>query len=153
MLSEAVVGTYTGYSTAEFQYSSTPMVSQNQTLTVTAEEGGTVSVSYTSDTWGTFSLSGVTVTESCKQEAGFKILFWVGLLFYVRVVFRSRLLHGFSHYMFPVLARGASDLCLEHSEECGRRIETDILVQIFVRYILTYSLNVLPAWPLMALEI
>ena len=64
VLSEAVVGTYTGYSTAEFQYSSTPMVSQNQSLKVTAEEGGTVSVSYTSDTWGTFSLSGVTVTES-----------------------------------------------------------------------------------------
>ena len=121
VFSEAVAGTYTGYSTAEFQYSSTPMVSQNQTLTVTAEEGGTVSVSYTSDTWGTFSL---------------KILFWVGLLFYVRVVFRSRLLHGFSHYLFPVLARGASDLCLEHSEECGRRIETDILVQIFEQYII-----------------
>ena len=64
VLSEAVAGTYTGYSTAEFQYSSTPMVSQNQSLKVTAEEGGTVSVSYTSDTWGTFSLSGVTVTES-----------------------------------------------------------------------------------------
>ncbi len=64
VLSEAVAGTYTGYSTAEFQYSSTPMVSQNQSLKVTAEEGGTVSVSYTSDTWGTFSLTGVTVTES-----------------------------------------------------------------------------------------
>ena len=64
VLSEAVAGTYTGYSTAEFQYSSTPMLSQNQTLTVTAEEGGTVSVSYNSDTWGTFSLTGVAVTES-----------------------------------------------------------------------------------------
>ena len=41
VLSEAVAGTYTGYSTAEFQYSSTPMVSQNQSLKVTAEEGGT----------------------------------------------------------------------------------------------------------------
>ena len=63
VLSEAVAGTYTGYSTAEFQYSSAPMLSQNQTLTLTAEDGGTVSVSYVSDTWGTFSLSGVTVKE------------------------------------------------------------------------------------------
>ncbi|HIZ88301.1 MAG TPA: calycin-like domain-containing protein [Candidatus Coprenecus pullistercoris] len=63
-LSEAVAGTYTGYSTAEFQYSSTPMVSQSQTLTVTAEDGGTVSVSYTSDTWGTFTMAGAAVTES-----------------------------------------------------------------------------------------
>ena len=39
-LSETVAGTYTGYSTAEFQYSPTPMLSQNQTLTVTAEDGG-----------------------------------------------------------------------------------------------------------------
>ena len=60
-LSETVAGTYTGYSTAEFQYSPTPMLSQNQTLTVTAEDGGTVSVSYTSDTWGTFTISAATV--------------------------------------------------------------------------------------------
>ena len=63
-LSETVAGTYTGYSTAEFQYSPTPMLSQNQTLTVTAEDGGTVSVSYTSDTWGTFTISAATVAES-----------------------------------------------------------------------------------------
>ena len=43
-----VAGTYTGWSKAEFQYSPTPMVSDAQTLTVTAEEGGeTVAVSYT----------------------------------------------------------------------------------------------------------
>lgn len=66
-LPEAVSGTYTGYSTAEFQYSSTPMVSKNQTLTVSAENDKTVSVSYTSDTWGTFSLTGVTVN---KKEDG-----------------------------------------------------------------------------------
>ena len=50
---------------AEFQYSPTPMVSDAQTLTVTAEEGGeTVAVSYTSDTWGTFTVTGAAVTES-----------------------------------------------------------------------------------------
>ena len=63
-LSEAVAGTYAGYSTAEFQYSPTPMVSQSQTLAVAEEEGGTVSVSYASDTWGAFTLTGVAVTES-----------------------------------------------------------------------------------------
>ena len=60
-----VAGTYTGWSKAEFQYSPTPMVSDAQTLTVTAEEGGeTVAVSYTSDTWGTFTVTGAAVTES-----------------------------------------------------------------------------------------
>ena len=58
-----VTGTYSGWSKAEFQYSPTPMVSNTQTLTVTAEEGGeTVAVSYTSDTWGTFTVTGAAVT-------------------------------------------------------------------------------------------
>lgn len=58
-----VAGTYSGWSKAEFQYSPTPMVSNTQTLTVTAEEGGeTVAVSYTSDTWGTFTVTGAAVT-------------------------------------------------------------------------------------------
>ena len=60
-----VAGTYTGWSKAEFQYSPTPMVSETQTITVTVEENGeTVAVSYTSDTWGTFTVTGAAVTES-----------------------------------------------------------------------------------------
>ncbi len=61
---KAVAGTYTGYATASFMYSPTPMVSAGQTLTVTEEAAGTVSVSYTSDMWGTFSISDVKVTET-----------------------------------------------------------------------------------------
>lgn len=57
-----VAGTYSGYMTAEFQYSPIPMVSDGQSLAVTEETDGTVSVSYTSDTWGTFSFTGVSVS-------------------------------------------------------------------------------------------
>ena len=60
--SESVAGTYTGYSMAEFQYSPEPMVSENQTLTITSTGEETVSVSYKSDTWGTFTVTGAQVT-------------------------------------------------------------------------------------------
>lgn len=63
-LAAEVAGTYSGWSKAEFQYSPTPMVSDAQTITVTEVTDETVSVNYTSDTWGTFTLTGVTVTES-----------------------------------------------------------------------------------------
>ena len=46
--SESVAGTYSGYSTAEFQYSPDPMVS----------------VSYVSDTWGKFTVNDAKVSES-----------------------------------------------------------------------------------------
>lgn len=59
--SESVAGTYTGYSMAEFQYSPEPMVSENQTLTITSTGEGTVSVNYKSDTWGTFTVTGAQV--------------------------------------------------------------------------------------------
>ena len=63
-LAAEVAGTYSGWSKAEFQYSPTPMASDAQTITVTEVTDETVSVNYTSDTWGTFTLTGVTVTES-----------------------------------------------------------------------------------------
>lgn len=63
-LAAEVAGTYSGWSKAEFLYSPTPMASDAQTITVTEETDETVSVNYTSDTWGTFTLTGVTVTES-----------------------------------------------------------------------------------------
>lgn len=63
-LAAEVAGTYSGWSKAEFQYSPTPMASDAQTITVTEETDETVSVNYTSDTWGTFTITGVTVTES-----------------------------------------------------------------------------------------
>lgn len=62
--SESVAGTYSGYATAEFQYSPTPMVSTDQSLTVTEVTEETVTVNYTSDTWGTFTIEDATVTES-----------------------------------------------------------------------------------------
>lgn len=62
--SESVAGTYSGYSTAEFQYSPDPMVSDGQTLTITSTGEGLVSVSYVSDTWGKFTVNDAKVSES-----------------------------------------------------------------------------------------
>lgn len=59
-----VAGTYSGYSTSLFQYVSTPMVSNGQTVTLAEVTDETVSVSYVSDTWGTFTISEATVKES-----------------------------------------------------------------------------------------
>ena len=61
--SESVAGTYSGYSTAEFQYSPDPMVSEGQTLTITSSGEGIVTVSYVSDTWGQFTVSGARVSK------------------------------------------------------------------------------------------
>jgi hypothetical protein len=38
------------------------MVSENQTITLTANADGTYAVAYTSDTWGTFNINPVVVT-------------------------------------------------------------------------------------------
>lgn len=66
-----VAGTYSGWSKAEFMYSATPMVNDGQKVSVSEETDGTVSVSYVSDTWGKFTLTGVTVSASGgKYELG-----------------------------------------------------------------------------------
>lgn len=59
-----VAGTYSGWSKAEFMYSPDPMVNDGQTVSVSEETEGTVSVSYVSDTWGKFTLTGVSVSVS-----------------------------------------------------------------------------------------
>lgn len=59
-----VAGSYTGTTSASFQYSSDPMVTENETFTVTAAGEGTVNVSYESSVWGSFSFEGVAVSGS-----------------------------------------------------------------------------------------
>ncbi len=60
---KTIAGTYSGYAAASFQYSELPMFSPGQSLTIAEEDGKTVSLSYESDTWGTFTFTGVTVAE------------------------------------------------------------------------------------------
>ncbi len=61
---EYVAGTYSGYTSAAFVYSSTPIVTDDESVTITANDDGTVSLSYASDTWGTTTISAATVTET-----------------------------------------------------------------------------------------
>lgn len=58
-----VAGNYNGYATAEFQYSPVPVASDGQSVAVVMETDETVSVSYKSDTWGTFTITGVSVSS------------------------------------------------------------------------------------------
>ncbi len=57
-----VAGTYTGTTSAFFQYSPDPMVTENETFSITAAGDKLVDVSYESATWGSFTFSGVAVS-------------------------------------------------------------------------------------------
>lgn len=59
-----VAGSYTGTTSASFQYSPDPMVTENETFVLTAAGDGAVDVSFESATWGSFSFDGVSVTGS-----------------------------------------------------------------------------------------
>ena len=61
-----IVGTYSGYTLASCEMFQ-DMLAEDQTLTVTAGTDGTVSLSYVSDTWGEFSISGCTVTRTGSE--------------------------------------------------------------------------------------
>ncbi len=53
--------TYAGYTSAVFAYSSTPMVTADETVSVTANENGTVNVVLASSTWGESTISNIAV--------------------------------------------------------------------------------------------
>ena len=57
-----VAGTYTGTTSASFQYSPDPIVTENETFSITAAGDKLVDVSYESATWGSFTFSGVAVS-------------------------------------------------------------------------------------------
>lgn len=57
-----VAGSYTGTTSASFQYSPDPMVTEGETFTLTATGEDLVNVSYESATWGSFMFEGVTVS-------------------------------------------------------------------------------------------
>jgi hypothetical protein len=59
----AVAKEYSGYANASSQYFN-DMMADNQTATVVAVSADKVNISYTSDTWGTFTITNATVTKS-----------------------------------------------------------------------------------------
>lgn len=59
-----IAGTYQGYSAASFAYSSVPVFTTDQTVTVTKETEETVNLSYTDAGWGTYRLEGARVNPS-----------------------------------------------------------------------------------------
>lgn len=60
-----IAGTYAGYSEAAFQYVETPLVSAGESLTVKSDaENGAATITYTSASFGEFTISGAEVTHS-----------------------------------------------------------------------------------------
>lgn len=60
---ENVSGTYNGYSEASFQYVTTPLVTDGESLSITANsDGSTATVSYTSGSFGEFTIDNATVS-------------------------------------------------------------------------------------------
>ena len=58
-----IAGTYAGYSEAAFQYTDTPLVSADESLTIqTDADNTTATITYTSSSFGEFTISG-TVSE------------------------------------------------------------------------------------------
>lgn len=63
-LAEAVEGDYTVYTEVLFAYISSAMGYAYDTVSITANEDGTVDVSFSNDTWGEYSVESATVTEN-----------------------------------------------------------------------------------------
>ncbi|MDR0745731.1 MAG: calycin-like domain-containing protein [Mediterranea sp.] len=59
--SQAVADTYNGYTWTSFFNGAYTQLSENETVSVTANEDGTITVTYTSSTWGTSTISAATV--------------------------------------------------------------------------------------------
>ena len=60
---ENIAGTYSGYSEAAFQYITTPMVTDGESLSITVNsDGTTATVSYTSGSFGEFTIDNATVS-------------------------------------------------------------------------------------------
>ena len=60
---ESLAGEYTGWTSGQFKYSSTPLATDNEKLTIAVADGK-MSLQLVSNQWGTATVSDVTVTES-----------------------------------------------------------------------------------------
>lgn len=58
---KAVADKYTGYTVANFQYTTIPMTNNAQTVTIAANTDATAKLTYTSNTWGVFTIETATV--------------------------------------------------------------------------------------------
>lgn len=67
--SKSVEGSYTGYSSASFMYSSTPICTNGETVAIVANNDGTVNVKLTSGTWGTTTVNNASVVASESSYA------------------------------------------------------------------------------------
>ena len=64
-----IAGTYAGYSEAAFQYTDTPLVSADESLTIqTDADNTTATITYTSSSFGEFTISGTEVTYASQER-------------------------------------------------------------------------------------
>ena len=59
-----VAGTYSGYADVMFSYITNPYAYPEETLTITAADDTTVDVAYENELWGTYAISGATVSDN-----------------------------------------------------------------------------------------
>lgn len=65
-----IEGKYDGYTSGAFQYSPTPLITSDESVSITANENGAASIVCTSKTWGDFKFENVKVTP---ESNGYKI--------------------------------------------------------------------------------
>lgn len=58
---EDITGTYAGYTVADFQYTSIPMTTAGESISLVANADGTCNISFESSTWGKFTISDASV--------------------------------------------------------------------------------------------
>lgn len=61
-LAQNIAGSYTGYSVGEFKYSTTPMTTADEKMTLSAKDDGSLDISLVSSQWGTFTITGAAVS-------------------------------------------------------------------------------------------
>lgn len=68
-VSQLIAGSYSGYSSASFKYSTTPLCTNGETVAIVANNDGTVNVTLTSGTWGTTTVNNANVVASESSYA------------------------------------------------------------------------------------
>ncbi len=61
---EFLVGTYEGYTSGEFVYATTPTITNDESVTITGNDDGTVSLTLESNQWGTTTIDAIAVEVS-----------------------------------------------------------------------------------------
>ncbi len=69
--SNLIAGSYTGYTSASFSYSPTPIVNDGEKLVLTPNTDGTASMTFTSNQWGTTTATALTVATATDGSYAF----------------------------------------------------------------------------------